>query len=142
MLTEGLNRKNLPHDRAISYLVNEIAAVNAQNAESSTVATYSIAVGLDNYEKLSGNPRGDATWDMRPASCVVNSWLAERLNIKPGSTIRIKFYQPETIEGREIETTQDLVVTGIVPVTAPAKGYVRNRAAVFKDAPTKPMIPT
>ena len=137
VLYDQLMSKGLGCERAVSYLVNEISAVNAQNGESSTVATYSIAVGLDNWERLLGDSALETPWEMRPAPCAVNSWLAERLNIKPGSTIRIKFYQPETIEGREIETTQDLVVSAIVPVTEPAKGYVRNRPAIFKQKPTK-----
>lgn len=137
VLLDDLIQKGLRPQRAISYLVNEISVVNPQGVEASTVATYSIAVGLENWENLLSDQLSETPWEQRPSACAVNSWLAERLNIKPGSSIRIKYFQPETIEGREIETSQDMVVSAIVPTTAPAKGYVRNRPAVFEQAPTK-----
>ncbi len=136
VLYEQLSQKGLSPQRSISYLVNEISVVAAQNIPSSTVATYSIALGMDDWTSVLPNTK-ENPWDNRPASCAVNSWLAERLQIQPGSTIRIKYFQPETIEGREVETSQDLIVLDIVRTTAPAKGYVRNRPAIFKDAPTR-----
>ncbi len=136
LLYDQLLKKALNPQRAISYLINEISVVGASNIESTTVATYSIAVGLDNFDYLTSAKPPDVQLDQRPSSCAVNSWLAERLSIKPGSTIRIRYFQPETIEGREIETSQDLIVSAVIPVSAPVKGYVRNRPAIFKDAPT------
>lgn len=136
VLEDQLTRRGLKPRRAIAYLVNEISVVNSQKAESAVTATYSIAVGMEDWEELLTTRPGDTPWEQRPSACAINSWLAERLNIKPGNTIRIKYFQPETIEGREIEVSQDMVVSAIVPVTAPAKGYTRNRPAVFKESPT------
>lgn len=137
VLEESFARKGLRPQRTIAYLVNEISAVTSQNVESSAVATYSIAVGIESWESFFSDRPTETPWEQRPSACAVNSWLADRLDLKPGSTIRIKFFQPETIEGREIETTQDLIVSAIIPVTAPAKGYVRNRPAIFKEPPTR-----
>ena len=135
VLYDDLAKKGLEPQRAISYLANAISVVTAQNVESSTVATYSIVVGLDNWEGLLDNLSSERSGEHR-LICAINSWLADRLGAKVNSTIRIKYYRPETVEGREIETSQDLTVSQIIPVTEPAKGYVRNRPAVFKDAPT------
>ncbi|MCC6507499.1 MAG: FtsX-like permease family protein [Pirellulaceae bacterium] len=127
---------DLKPKRILSYLVNEITKLNTLR-ESKPSVTYSIASGLESWEYTVGSGHGrDVMWDQRPSSCGVNSWLAERLNVQPGDTIRIKFFKPETMEGREIETSFDLLISAVVPTTAPSKGYVRNRPAIFKQAPT------
>ncbi len=74
-LYDELQRKRLNPQRAISYLVNEISSLNSQNVESSTVATYSIAIGMDNWEQLVDDRPAEPAWEQRQASCAVSSWL-------------------------------------------------------------------
>lgn len=129
--------QSLQPQRAISYLINEIQVISPEGVELSPKVTYSIAVGLENWETAFNAKLDQELFrQQRPGTCGVNSWLAKRLGIEPGSILRVWFFKPETIEGREVETTQDFTVAGIVPVTEPSKGYVRNRPARFNRPPT------
>lgn len=135
-LFEGL--REFAPTRAMSYLVNEITVIHPQPLEGQeppSKVTYSIAIGLDGLDETAQEfAEGDSLY--RPDTCWVNSWLAERLKIEEGAILQIAYFQPETIEGREVETAETLYVVGILPVTQPAKGYVRNRPARFDEAPT------
>lgn len=67
---------------------------------------------------------------------VVTQWMVDELAVKVGDTIRIDYYLPETVDGEEIERSQDLVVAAIAPLTKPSSPYRRNRDAQFEDSPT------
>lgn len=125
-----------PH-RSMSYLINEISTFDPDGGEGKTKVTYSIATGIENWEAISPNfSEAGSLWDQRPALCAVNSWLAERLDLHEGSILRIKHFRPETVDGREVEIDQELIVNQIVPVTAPSEEYRRNRPARFSSPPT------
>ncbi len=133
---------NLTPIRVLSFLVNEIRAVNANGANTTTVesaksVTYSILAGVEDWETvLPVSETAGELWQQRAGSCGVSRWLADQLELKPGSTIRLRYFEPETIEGREVETSVDLIVGAIVDSSAPAKGYTRNRPAIFDRPPT------
>lgn len=118
--------------RAMSYLVNQITSLDEFGREQPTIVTYSIAIGMDD---MVGNSPSFGPFEQRPSTCWVNSWLAERMNLKVGSRLRIAFFKPETTDGRETETEAELEVVDIVRVTTPSSGYVRNRPARFKSPP-------
>ncbi len=133
-LLQGLNA--LQPRRALSYLVNEVVPLTPQGFETEPRVTYSIITGLEDWEsQLTNSPPAELPFEQRPGSCGVNSWLAERLSLQPSSSIRVRYFRPETIEGTEVEVSHDMTVTSIVPITAPKRGYVRNRPAIFDSAP-------
>lgn len=124
--------------RLMAYLANAIYRVAADGkVEQASEVPYSIVTGvdpgngldLDRYTTL-------AKEDIRSMPCWINSWLAEQLPAKPGDMIQINYYEPETVDGREIETTVQAVVVGIVPITTPATSYVRQRQPKYDRAPT------
>lgn len=68
---------------------------------------------------------------------VINDWAAGRLHAEVGTAVRVFYYEPEVEKGNEIERSFDALVTEVVPITAPAKPYRRNREAVY-DQPRTP----
>lgn len=136
-LYEGL--QEFSPKRAMSYLVNEITAITPDNEISPIKVTYSIAIGLEGWDEIARQmveAESDPVAIQRPDSCWVSSWLADRMDIEPGMSLQVSYFQPETVDGREVEVMNTFNVVGVVPVTEPAKGYVRNRPARFDKSPT------
>lgn len=67
---------------------------------------------------------------------VLTQWMADELAAKVGNSIRIDYFLPETVDGDEVERSQDLVVVAIAPLTKPVSPYRRNRDAQFEESPT------
>lgn len=67
----------------------------------------------------------------------VNSWLAEQLDLKPDDWIQIKYFEPETVDGKEVERSFNMQVVGIVPITEPSRRFTRSRPAQFSELPTR-----
>ncbi|MCA9191689.1 MAG: ABC transporter permease [Planctomycetales bacterium] len=111
--------------------------LSSEFQELSRPVPYSICVGLDRDTQLPldeflGIPREE----MRVPYVWINSWLATEINAKPGDWISLAYYEPETVEGREIENSIHMQIVGVVPLTEPATPYVRKREAVYTQAPT------
>lgn len=110
---------------------------------------YSIVVGVDS--KLENELRTNYTIqlsELRAPTCWINSWLADQVQAAPGDWIEMRFYEPETVDGNEVEKAVQMFVAGVVPVTQPSEPYRRNRPAKFARAPTlfndpnlTPMVP-
>ncbi len=98
---------------------------------------YSIVVGAEPASELNLPAYTEVPRDelFRPY-CWVNSWLAEELSVSAGDWLQIKFFEPETVDGREVEKVKRLMVAGVVPLTEPAKGYSRRLPASYATAPT------
>ena len=121
--------------RTMTYLANFISVVG--EVKASLEVPYSIVVGVPEETAL---PLASFTTE-RPAEirrrvCWVNSWLAERLKIIPGTMLRVHYFHPETVDGREVETSVELYVLGIVPIVEPVTKYDGDRPAVFEVRPT------
>jgi putative ABC transport system permease protein len=67
---------------------------------------------------------------------VLNEWMAQETKAKPGDTIRIEYFLPETVDGTETERSADFVVVAIAPLVQPVSKYSRNRVAKFDQAPS------
>ncbi len=119
-----------------TYLANAIERKEGDQARDEEVfpVPYSTITAVDSL--------GDLPLDYSKAGdgsvvpMVLNSWAAERLKANVGTQLTVAYYEPEVENGNEIERTFDAVVTGIVPVTEPAKRYFRSREAVFDKPPT------
>jgi ABC-type antimicrobial peptide transport system permease subunit len=124
--------------RVMAYLANAIYRVDASGAaEKPTEVPYSIVAGIEsgggiNLDELSTiSLEGIAE---RP--CWINSWLANQLNVKPGELIQLNYYEPETVDGREVEVNEQFIVAGIVPIEEPENPYRRDEPAKYSRLPT------
>ncbi len=98
---------------------------------------YSIVVGVDGELQQELEKRAEIPLaELRNPYCWINSWLAEQLEIQPGEWIQVRYFEPETVDGREVEKWVQLVVVGILPLTEPESPFRRNRQAQYSDAPT------
>ncbi|WP_145385324.1 ABC transporter permease [Stieleria neptunia] len=120
---------------AMTYLANAIETLDDRGEASATV-TYSTITAIDSSPELPLD-FGDSDPDDDVVPMVINSWTAERLGVDVGASLRIAYFEPEVENGKEIERTFQAVVTGIVPITEPAKRYFRSRPAVFDREPTR-----
>lgn len=67
----------------------------------------------------------------------VNSWLADQLDLKANDWIQIKFFEPETVDGREVERSFNMHIVGVVPITEPSRRFTRSKPAQFSEKPTR-----
>ncbi len=132
----ALNGIQPPPTRVMAYLANAIYRMgeNGEPDKTSEVP-YSIVAGVDaggdlNLDSYTTLPQED----IRGKPCWINSWLADRLGAKAGDRIQVNYYIPETVDGREIESTFTAIVAGIVPISEPQR--VRNREYQFVAPPT------
>jgi ABC-type lipoprotein release transport system permease subunit len=91
------------------------------------------------YSTVASLPPQSPLWDTHrvpSGSVLINAWLAERLSIAPGDRLKIYYYLPETLDGKEVERDFEVQVAGIVPLTKPQSRYRRARPALFAQAPT------
>ena len=105
--------------RVMAYLANAIYKVDASGeADKTTEVPYSIVAGIEPTD--ASLKLDDFTSAAIHASsqkpCWINSWLAEQLSAKPGDVLQVNYFEPETVDGREVEVHQSFVVMGIVPI--------------------------
>ena len=122
---------------ANTYLANAIERLDESGQVLASVP-YSIITAIDSSAALPLDYQSPSdpvpTGSLVPV--VLNDWTAKRLEAEVGTRLRFSYYEPETKKGVEIERTFSAVVTEIVPITAPARPYRRNREAVFDQSPT------
>lgn len=137
--------KGLSHDRVLTYLANSIdRARDAQmgSIESPTPKSgipYSTVSAIEPDSPLS--PLGDLAdstkLGLKENEIALNSWAATDLGVKPGDTIRLSFFAPETTHGDPQELTADFLLSSIVPLTEPTTPFRRNRPAQYSNPPTR-----
>lgn len=120
-----------------SQVPSQLAQEPADLPFLSREVPYSIVVGVDRDSPLKLEDYIQVPEDsLRHPFCWINSWLAEQLDLKPGEWFQADYFEPETVDGREVEKRNRFLVAGIVPVTEPSRGFDRRRAAAFATAPT------
>ncbi len=132
----------------LTYLANAIEKVEPTTGEpASTVKdisvtfstisaidngpTFSIAQNLAENDKRLRNESSPAE-----GSVAVNSWLADRLQLKVGDLLRLYYYLPETVHGKEVERSMIVQVAEVLPLTTPTTPYTNRQAAKFDLPPT------
>jgi hypothetical protein len=98
----------------------------------STVSALDSVAGLGPVLDAAARPIGPLADD----EIVLTQWAAEDLGAQPGDTIRLVYFQPETVHGRTTETHADLTLKAVVPLTEPAKPFRRDRPALYAQRPT------
>ncbi|MFN3190733.1 MAG: FtsX-like permease family protein [Aureliella sp.] len=114
---------------------------NEVEAESlSRAVPYSIVAGIDDKSELALRDYWDKSVvpadELYAPYCFINSWLADQIDASAGDWIQIKFFEPETVDGAEVERKLRVMVAGIVPLTEPIAEYTRRRSAKYDSAPT------
>ena len=71
---------------------------------------------LGPFQDMDGHPVSPPAID----ECVVNEWLAERLNIRPGDSIDVTWFAPETQNGQVERQRSRLTVTAIIAMQGSA----------------------
>ncbi|MGB7324570.1 MAG: FtsX-like permease family protein [Rubripirellula sp.] len=89
---------------------------------------------IDRIELNYDLPAGDENSNAVPL--VINDWTAEQLDAAVGTRLRVAYFEPEVVDGKEVERYFEAVVTQVVPITQPSKPYNRRRAAEFDSPPT------
>ena len=124
--------------RIIAYLANAIYRVDAEGkADESIEVPYSIVAGVESSDVIDLDRHTTVAIEGNAKQpCWINTWLADRLKVKPGELIQLNYFEPETVDGREIEVNTQFVVVGIVPIETPEKPYRRDELASYSRLPT------
>lgn len=121
----------------------------AESSPAGREVPYSIVVGVDKSLELNLASYTQVEYsDLRMPYCWVNSWLAKELSLEPGDWVQMKYFEPETVDGQEVEKETNFMVAGIVPLTTPAIPFRRRAPAqyslpptVFNDPSLTPTVP-
>lgn len=98
---------------------------------------YSMLVGVEENSRLQLQDYIQAPKDtIRIPYCWINEWLAKELDVVPGDWVLVQYFEPETIDGAEVEREDKFQVAGIVPLTSPVEGFRRSRSAKYAESPT------
>lgn len=87
-------------------------------------------MGLDEYSEL-------GLRELQIPYCWITTWLADEAKVEPGDWIRLRYFEPETVEGKAVETSMNFMVAGIVPITKPSRPHRFSRPAQFSEPPTR-----
>jgi len=136
--------EGLPQQTVLTYLANHISLTDnsvAPNETEDSGIPFSMLTAFDlNADFPLENLQGQTIAALKDNEIVLGQWAAEDLGAKIGQTIQVKFYEPETIDGQEIERTVDLNLVDIAKATVPSEPYQsrgrRVTPAQFKTAPT------
>ncbi|MDE0735385.1 MAG: hypothetical protein OSB47_06160, partial [Pirellulaceae bacterium] len=124
----------------LTYLANGMVKLtgDSQVVEKELVP-YSLISAVDSTEQLGPlrDDSGDTISRIEDGKIVINSWLANDLQLAVGDRMRVTFFEPETNYGKsDIAEPIDLEVQAVVPLTAPDKPFGGRRPALYRKAPT------
>jgi len=124
--------------RIMAYLANAVYRVDPTGeVDKTTEVPYSIVAGIESDGELDVAAFTSFSVDgaaKRP--CWINSWLADQLKVKPSESVQLNYFEPETVDGREVEVNEQFIVAGIVPIEEPEKPYRGDKLAKYSRLPT------
>lgn len=132
---------NIQAHSVLSYLANntEVIAREGNNRESTGRSVpYSTISGVS-WDVLSRMLVDAGVASEPPAGedwVVINSWMARELQAQVGDRLRFDYFLPETVEGTEVETNQEVRLHAIAPLSEPSTPYRRKSPARFTLPPT------
>ncbi len=102
---------------ALTYLANTIACGDRQIPYSTITA-----VNLATASPLGPltTPEGKPIERLALGEIVLNTWAARELQAKPGDTIRVTYFEPESTDGEVRETTAAFRLAAIAELAGPA----------------------
>ena len=124
----------------LTYLANSMVKVTAEGSPAGDeLVPYSLITAIDSQEQLGPlkDEVGKAIKQIKDGKVIINSWLAEDLQLSAGDHIRITFFEPETDYGKSSAAEPvDLEVQAIAPLAEPDKPFAGSRPALFRKPPT------
>lgn len=135
VLTAAL--RGLNYQPVLTYLANDLQLADRE----AKGVPFSMVSALD-LTADSGLPLvdGSTVQQLQADEVLVNRWAAEDLGVEVGQSLRLRYYEPETVDGIEVEREALFRVAGIVELTTPDQPYQtqgrRTVIASFKQPPT------
>ena len=124
----------------LTYLANSMVKLTADGSPAGDeLVPYSLISAIDSQENLGPlkDEAGKPIKQIEDGKVIVNSWLAEDLQLSPGDRIRVTFFEPETDYGKSSAAEPvDLEVQAIAALTEPDKPFGGRRPALFRKPPT------
>jgi ABC-type antimicrobial peptide transport system permease subunit len=114
----------------MTYFVNTISPAGV--IDPTRQIPYSMVSGIDtsaNFPLL-----GEEVLPM--GECVLTDWAAREMNVKPGDSISITYFEPETTHGKTETAEADFIVRGVYPLIEPAEPYDNEKPPVY-DQPRR-----
>jgi putative ABC transport system permease protein len=127
----------LNYQPVLTYLANDLQLANRE----AKGVPFSMVSALD-LTADSGLPLvdGSTVQQLQADEVLLNRWAAEDLGVEVGQSLRLRYYEPETVDGIEVEREALFRVAGIVELTTPDQPYQtqgrRTVIASFKQPPT------
>ena len=120
-----------------AYLANDIRLSDQPaGIPFSTVA----AIDIDDQFSLV-DVAGDRIDSLANGEVVLNEWAARDLNAKVGDSVQLKYFEPETTHGSQVESSVDLRVASIAKLAEPDHSFaIRGREVI--PAKYKTQTPT
>lgn len=129
--------RGLEHQAVLTYLANDIQV----STKSTSGVPFSMVSALQDaamppYTLTDGRQVAS----VKPGEILLNRWTAEELGASEGDRIRVKYYEPESVDGEEVEREAEFRLAGIVELTEPSQPYrtrgQETQPAVFTQPPT------
>ncbi len=135
VLTAAL--RGLNYQPVLTYLANDLQLAD----RDANGVPFSMVSALD-LTADSGLPLvdGSTVYQLQADEVLLNRWAAEDLGVEVGQSLRLRYYEPETVDGIEVEREALFRVAGILELTTPDQPYQtqgrRTVIATFKQPPT------
>jgi ABC-type lipoprotein release transport system permease subunit len=127
--------------RIMTYLANNAQVIEKSPADgegSGRAVPYSTISGAS-WELIERMLASAGTSTVRPDEddwVVINRWIANQMQARVGDRVRIDYFLPETVDGKEIEKQFSVRVAAIAPLTSPKTPYRGRVPARFDQMPT------
>lgn len=128
-----------PH-ALLTYLANSIEKVLPGPAPETPPREgsipYSTVAAIEPFVGGPLVPDAEHVFAIQENEIALTSWAAEDLQVKLGDKIRVRYFEPESAHGDEVETSAEFTLGAIVPLTEPTQAFNRRKPAVYSDRPT------
>lgn len=125
--------------RVLTYLVNETTKADAAAGKGIPYSMFSaLPIGAE-FPLQSVD--GQLLQTPSDEELILNEWAATDLKAQPGDLIRLKYFEPESTHGQQVELTKELRLKAIAKLTRPARPFQAKRTgppvpAEFSQRPT------
>ncbi len=129
--------QGLEHQKVLTYLANDLQKSESQ----SDGIPFSMVTALEPSTQFPiPLADGRALAELADDEIVLNEWAVEDLGVELGESIRLKYFEPETVDGNEVEREVVFRLVGVARLTTPSQPYQLQRRElvppVFDQPPT------
>ncbi len=120
----------------MTYLANRMSVVSENNKRRPIPFSMITAIDFnDDFAPVSA-VSGKPIQPIRENEIVLNSWTAEKLDAKIGDEIEVIYFEPETTDGDEVETSIKLKLVDIAKIEPPKEEISDDQPTPFSAPPT------